>query len=235
MLTAIVRKKLFADVVTGLAKRVGEKLRPLTAFIPDECTGLHDLLAAMLNRLNCGKPATGVMFVCQIGVVVIPAMIANFKQWVVGGSAPPVIIHLALAKQGVLVNDLAGGGAGNNKTGCMQSRLGLFSVALYESFQNAQKTLLQTEPGKFQCAHIKIATVIKGQTDYSLAGFPGSLNQAAIEQATDQGPQRDKTATCPMQSVQVCCKRLVVIVFGLISSNVLGMVSKDGRFQYAIA
>jgi len=235
MLSAVFRKKLITDVVTGLAKRVGEKLRPLAAFIPDECTGLNDLLAAMLQRLNRGKSATGVMFICQVGMVVIPAMIANFKQRLAGGGVPPVIAHVTLAKQGALVNDLACFGTGNNKAGCMQSRLSLFSVLLYELFQDAKKTLLQTEPGKLKCAYIKIATIIKGQADYNLASYPALLTQAAIEQALDQGRQRDKTATRAMHSVQICCQRLVVIIFSLISSNVLRMVSKDGCFQFGIA
>ena len=125
MFPAIFRKEHIPDVVTGLAKRISENLRPLTGFISDELTGLNDLLAAMLNGPDRSKPATGIMLNCQVGMVVVPAMIADRQQRVVGCGVPPVITHVALAKQGALVDDLARCRTGNNKAGCMQAGLSL--------------------------------------------------------------------------------------------------------------
>jgi len=98
----------------------------------------------------------------QVRVFMVPAMIGDRQQIII--PLPPVLIHPALAEQGVPVQYRTGLGACDYKRRGMQLWLRKGPKLVPKITQDVQETALQTNPGKIQVMYIGINTIIEADT-----------------------------------------------------------------------
>src|SRR5688572_17265929 len=100
---------------------------------------------------------------CQVGVVVIPAVVFDRDQARNGHFFPPVITDPTMTEQGPAVDDAPRFAAGDHKTGGMKLRLCGWSNLFAEILQDPKKAALQAVTRILEVSHIEVATIIKGQ------------------------------------------------------------------------
>ena len=216
-------EELFPDEGNGFTKGVGEQLRPGTGFAFYERGCVQDLLLALPKRIDRGEVAALVLIGRQVGMVVIPAMVANRQQPTQCGTPPPVIADPSTSKQGSRIDDTACIFTGNHERGGMQAGLRICSVPVNEVLQDAQETPLFADVRKIEVAYIEITTIIKAE-----AYRPGHVFMPALSiKPVHQQAQRNEFRSRQVQPFKVLYQGHMIIVTGVPAADVLRMIAKN--------